>query len=112
MFCNPAVLPRRCIGTILFTLRATVAYFLMLCVMSMNVLILISVLVGSGLGFFLLGILKKRIPSPQAVEDDDNLKIQLGERPNCRKTTKPTEPLLISDGPCSGSKTKKEEAFL
>lgn len=111
MFCNPAILPRRSIGTILYTLRITVAYFLMLCVMSMNVLILISVLVGSGLGFFLLGILKKRIPSPQTVEDDDR-KIQMGERPNCRKTTKPTEPLLISHGPCGGSKTKKAEAFL
>lgn len=104
--CNPFVLPRRLLGTCLYILRVTIAYILMLCVMSMNVLILISILVGTAIGFFLKGCFNRKMNSDQN-DVEINLSLQnKDERPNCRNTSKQSEPLLIPKGHCSGSRTK------
>lgn len=110
--CNPSVLPRRLLGTFLYIIRVTVAYLLMLCVMSMNVLILVAILVGTGIGIYLKGLFKKRIfYSSQNDEEIINLSLQnKDERPNCRNTSNQAEPLLIPKGHCGGSKTKTTTA--
>lgn len=109
--CNPFVLPRRLLGTFLYLIRVTVAYLLMLCVMSMNALILVAILVGTAIGFFLKGLLKKRIYSSQKDEEIINLSLQnKDERPNCRNTSNQAEPLLIPKGHCGGNKTKTTTA--
>lgn len=106
------MLPRRLLGTFLYIIRVTVAYLLMLCVMSMNALILIAVLVGTAIGFFLKGLLKKRIYSIKKDEEIINLSLQnKDERPNCRNTSNQAEPLLIPKGHCSGNKTKTTTAW-
>lgn len=106
------MLPRRLLGTFLYLIRVTVAYLLMLCVMSMNALILVAILVGTAIGFFLKGLLKKRIYSSQKDEKIINLSLQnKDERPNCRNTSNQAEPLLIPKGHCGGNKTKTTTAW-
>lgn len=110
--CNPFVLPRRLLGTFLYIIRVTVVYLLMLCVMSMNVLILVAILVGTGIGFYLKGFFKTRFYSIQNDEEMINLSLQnKDERPNCRNTSNLSEPLLIPKGHCGGSKTKTTTAW-
>lgn len=78
----------------------------------MNALILVAILVGTAIGFFLKGLLKKRIYSSQKDEEIINLSLQnKDERPNCRNTSNQAEPLLIPKGHCGGNKTKTTTAW-
>ncbi|XP_048731511.1 uncharacterized protein LOC125648436 [Ostrea edulis] len=105
--CNPSVLPRRFITTLLYIVRVSSAYILMLCVMSMNIWILVSVLLGTMLGFFTKQYFKKII----FLGSEEKVKINDPEhenRPNCNSTPNQTQPLLLQTGACSGSRTQKQ----
>ncbi|XP_061186723.1 protein SLC31A2-like [Saccostrea echinata] len=106
--CNPIVLPRRCIGSLLYIIRVINGYILMLCVMTMNVWIFVSVLVGTMLGFFIKYYFRGKISS-KSKEEAKIKEAQPEQRPNCHNTSNEAETLLLQNIPCGGSKSKKNK---
>ncbi|XP_062619593.1 protein SLC31A2-like [Saccostrea cucullata] len=97
--CNPTVLPRRCIGSLLYVIRVINGYIIMLCVMTMNVWIVLSVLVGTMLGYFTKYYFRGKM-STKTKEETKNKGEQCEQRPNCHNTSNEAETLLLQNTPC------------